>query len=257
MKTALKHAICIFLIVTLLSLCLVACGDEYDAPSTYEIEKRENDYVLSYSPKDCATQTGIIFYVAQNEQPTSYDYIAQALAHRGYFVAIAKIEGNHAVTFYDNNSVTNNVVNITNSLISNNPQMSFVLAGHLYGGNAVVRYIQENPTKASGAILLAPTYFDQRQLYDENGELLKDEQGNQVYAFDTIANTQIPTLVIDVATPDINRLPQEYTLHILQNATADGFGANSSEFDQATQLQIEAQHSATIEHVLAFLKEAL
>ncbi len=253
MKKAVKLIICTILLVTLALACLVACNDE-ETPTTFEVEQIESDYVLSFAPKGITATKGLIFYVGESETPKSYEYLARALAHRGYFVAIPKIEANHAVTFYDNVSVTNNVVNVTNSLISNNPTISFVLAGHLYGGNAVVRYIDENPHSAHGAILLSPTYFNFRQLYDENGEFLMDEDGNQIYAYDTLNGHQIPTLVLDVVEPDLSRLPEAHTARILQNATAEGFGANNSDFSQDKQNQIENQHKDTIQHVIAFLQ---
>ncbi len=253
MKTALKHSICIFLIVALLSLCFVAC-DAKKPPTTYEIEKLENDFVLSYSPKDYATQKGLIFYVGEGETPASYDYIAKALAHRGYFVAIPKIEWNDTIIYYDNTSVANTVVNITNSLISNNSQISFVLAGHLSGGGSVVRYLDEHEGVALGAILLSPTYYD-RIVYDNDGNYVLDQDGLVQYTFDTICDQQIATLVLDVAQPDEARLPSDRVLHILQNAATQGFGANSTDFEQDVQEQIEAQHALTIEYLLAFLQD--
>lgn len=283
----LKKIVCLAIVLAVLG-CLVACNKDnnevqYPSQHTYEVETMSNDKVLAFTPKDATPTRGLIFFVGTAIDPRYYTYLGHALAQKGYFVAIPNILFAYMFYEYDPSSpdtLTSEALAL--SLIMQNTSIRFFVGGHSQGGGAALRFAMEHAQIVSGAVLLAPLCFE-NQLLDEDGGYVLDENGETVKIKDSIADTNLPALLLQADNDHIlpaqqlqeapNRLPKTAQIHTLQNASHMAFSSSSANIGGAlsqmmpgsipdgtnangeaqTEQQAELQRQQTVELVLAFL----
>lgn len=101
---------------------------------------------LQFTPLAAAASTGLIFYPGGRVDPRSYAPLAHALAAQGYFVAIPTMPLNLAVFG----------INAADGVIAAHPEIRrWAVGGHSLGGSMAARYVQGEPAKVAGLLLLA------------------------------------------------------------------------------------------------------
>ncbi len=270
------------LIFALSAFCLFACEPkdeagavDYKKENSFSVRMTESNSALTFEPvanivhgQDGISYTsvkyryGVLFYVGTNADASAYSYIGNALAKQGYLVVIDKDK-----TAYKNYSSTE-------SVFSQYGNIDFFVSGHsAEGGAAAIRRAGES--SCLGAILLAPIADRHAQL-DENGNRVQDKNGVDIYVADTLANTSVPTLLIEgnsdlVRTSDQTkdvkeRMPQNCVEKIIANGTHTGFfDIDDSEnlpikfsnfiadFNASGLEQKQSQRDATIKYFLDFM----
>jgi hypothetical protein len=101
---------------------------------------------LQFIPLTSASDVGLIFYPGGKVDPRSYAPMAHALAAQGYFVDIPAMPLNLAVFG----------INAADGIIAAYPEIKhWAIGGHSLGGSMAARYVQGQPAKVSGLLLLA------------------------------------------------------------------------------------------------------
>lgn len=241
--------ICIF------SICLFACNKvdkddkaprlpsvDYSAVNNFTVVQTDTEETLEFAPDGVKCSYGVVFYVGTAITPINYAYLGNALAKQGYLVVMPKRPLNMTYFQYAEEETA----------FSKYPDVKFFVAGHSQGGGAAVKRAQENVDTISGIFLLAPLTYG-----------------------DTIANTNIPTLLINADNDHVltdqmksdakSTLPENRTELLLENACHMSF----SEFDDDSVLSFFggdgpmtdefriAQRQNTVSAVLDFLRTTI
>lgn len=258
MKSALNKKIIIFVLAATLffgMLFMSACDRKKDA-NPYE---RDNNFVvrtvdtsdaLEFHPVDFTPKYGVIFYVGALISPEHYAYLGEALAKQGYLAVIPKLDGNNAFNGYTLNEAA----------FYKYPSVKFFVGGHDLGGGAAVRRTMECSQYVQGVLLYVPTGFS-KQMYNADGSMVYDDEGNPVWQHFTTATLPNPTLLLE--TDDALRtaeLKQEAAAHINGTKTALHTleASISSDFSTHSATEIlNPQRSETVRLTLAFLKSVV
>ena len=105
-----------------------------------------NDRWLVFQPSSAKDTIGFIFYPGGRVDYRSYAPLAHAIANKGYLTIIVPMPLNLAVLG----------VNSANEVIATYPNITkWAIGGHSLGGSMAAQYIQDNPTKIEGLILLS------------------------------------------------------------------------------------------------------
>lgn len=284
-KSSKISAISVLLVLLLTSFCLFACnkGEQkpvdvnYQLANEFQIKTSNTDDYLVFEPilnpiynDSGMTYTkvnyryGVVFYTGFNIDASEYSYLGNALAKQGYIAVVSK-----------DKSALHNYASVEKAF-EQYQNVKFFVGGHsLQGGAAALRRASETQD-LSGAILLAPV-GDRHQVFDEDGKPKKDENGNNIFEPDTLANSTLPTLLLNgdsdkVLTQaqiadSLSRMPAACTKKTIEFGTHLGFtdidNANDvpfklpnyqADFDATTSLQRQSQRALTVEYILDFLK---
>ena len=242
-------------VCVILSICLIACNkNPYAEDNSFEVDVTEDENALTFAPKGFNYTYGVILYVGALIEPSEYTYLAEALAKQGYLTVIPKFPLNMSATNYTDEEPA----------FSAYPNVKFFIAGHDQGGGAAIRRAQDSGNKVAGVLLYSPVIVN-RRVYDyEQGKYLEDENGNPVYAPNSIAERSLPTLWIEsddaTRTEDIRNKVNEnvnmstVTEYELTNSTALGFSTNANDLTDEEKELRQAQLDLTVQYTLRFLK---
>jgi Alpha/beta hydrolase family len=101
---------------------------------------------LTYAPASGAPQAGLILYPGGKVPPAAYAPQAQAIAERGYLVAIVPVPFNLAV--FD--------IDAAQAVIDDHPEIStWAVGGHSLGGSMAAQFIDSHRGLAAGLVLWA------------------------------------------------------------------------------------------------------
>lgn len=248
---------CLMCAVCALSFC--ACNKKsdniYERDNDFEYTVTDGEDALVYEPKDVNYTYGIIFYVEFLFSPKQYDYLAVSLAKQGYLVVMPKLDGNS--------------YSQTEPAFAKYPNIKFFVGGYGVGGGAAIRRAQENPSAVVGTVLFTPIDAS-KQVVDENGKYVKDEDGNVMWTIYSIAELSLPTLLLEtdcdsIRTNDVvskakSRLnlntTEEYKL---ENSCHLGFLSTAAQFElvDLTDEEIATQHQSTISLTLSFMRKTV
>ncbi len=243
--------ICVF------SICLFACNNnvekdektpelpsvDYSINNDFSVIETDDENALAFAPDGVKCTYGVIFYVGTSISPTKYSYLGNALAKQGYLVVMPKRPLNMTYFQYAEEETA----------FSKYPDVKFFVSGHSQGGGAAVKRAQENVDTVAGIFLLAPL----------------------TYTGDTIADTSIPTLLINADNDHVltdkmksdakSTLPENRTEVLLENACHMSF----STYDADNVLSLfggdgpmtdehrATQRNATISAVLDFMRTTI
>lgn len=250
-------------LIAVCSLYFVSChnggGDIYAQDNNFAFNVIDGKDALVYEPKDVEYRYGIIFYVASLVPPQNYAYLGEALAKQGYLVVIPKLSLNLAYANYLGSEPA----------FKKYPNVKFFIGGHGLGGGAAVRRAQENHNDILGVTLYVPI-CSSRQIYDKNGQLTYDDDGNVIKEYESIAKFSIPTLLLEadgenirtnaMATDAKARLNPATTKTVkLPNAGYTGFyqADSATHTSSLTPQQRKTQLNAIINHTLNFLRSVV
>ncbi|MDE6060275.1 MAG: alpha/beta hydrolase [Clostridia bacterium] len=260
-NTILAIVTCLTCAVCALSFC--ACDKKsdniYERDNNFECTVTDADDALVYEPTGVSYSYGIIFYVGMFISPSEYGYIGEALAKQGYLVVIPKLASNDPDGGYLK----------TEPAFAKYPNVKFFVGGHDRGGGAAIRRAQENPQSVVGTVLFTPWGIS-KQVFDENGNLKRDEDGNIIWNKYSIASLSLPTLLIET---DCDSLRTEALIadaksrlnlntteeHILQNSCHFAFMSSATKSDaiSISDDEIAAQHQNTVSLTLAFMRKTV
>ncbi|MBR4800789.1 MAG: hypothetical protein IK048_03890 [Clostridia bacterium] len=277
--------ILIVLIVLTTSVFVLASCDKKDDLSVnymvsndYEItvtdyqtqsEQGNRCFARVYQPKDVAPKYGLLFFLGTFMRVENYEYLGEALAKQGYVVIIP----NSFLSYWQYDDIT---LPITQKALELFPDVKFFVGGHSQGGGAALRYICEDMDHVLGAVFYAPLLlYNTRELlkddYDEYDpdadKYVRDENGEKITVFDTLADSTLPTLLLEpdtdrVLTDEIKqdareRMPENVIHYVLENATHEGFSLPlPTQEGQDVELTEEqkTQIANIINHTLDFLQ---
>lgn len=283
-KTSKIPAICVLIVLILTSFCLFACNKSdqkavdvnYQIANDFQIKTSNTDEYLVFEPilnpiyNDTGmTYTavnyryGIVFYTGLNIGASEYSYLGNALAKQGYLVVVSKDKS----SFY--NYAT------SEKAFEQYKNVRFFVGGHsLQGGAAAIRRASETPDIA-GAVLLAPV-GDRHKVLDENGMPEKDENGIEIQVADTLANSTLPTLLVNGDSDKVltqaqiadtlSRMPAVCVKKTIEFGTHLGFTdiddsndvpfklpGYQADFDATASSQRKSQRNLTVRYILEFL----
>lgn len=283
-KTSKIPAICVLIVLILTSFCLFACNKSdqkavdvnYRIANDFQIKTSNTDEYLVFEPilnpiyNDTGmTYTavnyryGIVFYTGLNIGASEYSYLGNALAKQGYLVVVSKDKS----SFYNYDT--------SEKAFEQYKNVSFFIGGHsLQGGAAAIRRASETPDIA-GVVLLAPV-GDRHKVLDENGIPKKDENGIEIQVADTLANSSLPTLLVNGDSDKIltqaqiadtlSRMPAACVKKTIEYGTHLGFTdiddlndvpfkfpGYQADFDATASSQRNSQRNLTVRYILEFL----
>ncbi len=301
MKAFKKATNLIFALLLAATLCLVsfvACDKQKDdgaVPVNYaktnnfevtsstdvlnpEAEKQEQISATLYYPSDSSVKPryGFVFFVGSAIATDKYAYLGNALAKQGYVVAMPIVPLNMTYAYYE--SATKPAAE---KVMAKYPDVKFFVGGHSQGGGAAMRFACEMEDKAKGVVFLSPLCYEaypvERKDYDpydpESDRYERDEDGKIIYKFDTLAESSLPTLLLEasgdhVLTDDMkadakSRMPKDADCHVIKPGSHMSFSTwdddNTLAFfnndgDGLTQTDKENQRVLTVSYVLDFLQ---
>lgn len=238
---------------------VVGCNRNDDKPqnpyavkNNFSVTVTDCDDALEFAPEGFSPSFGMVLFTGALVNPEKYEYLARALAAQGYLVAISKLAYPQAYGNYNPNIST----------MLKYPKIKFFIAGHDVGGGAAVRHAMDYAAhgyNATGVILLAPTHFKTQKF--ENGQLVKDENGNPVWDHFSIADASIPTLLLEtddlLRTEELKAEAQQHingnvtTLNTLKNSSSIAFSTvSASLIDDKSAIE---QRSNTVSATMDFM----
>ncbi len=283
-KTSKIPAIYVLIVLILTSFCLFACNKSdqkavevnYQIANDFQIKTSNTDEYLVFEPilnpiyNDTGmTYTavnyryGIVFYTGFNIGASEYSYLGNALAKQGYLVVVSKDKS----SFYNYDT--------SEKAFEQYKNVSFFVGGHsLQGGAAAIRRASETPDIA-GVVLLAPV-GDRHKVLDENGIPQKDENGIEIQVADTLANSSLPTLLVNGDSDKVltqaqiddtlSRMPAACVKKAIEYGTHLGFTdiddsndvpfklpGYQADFDATASSQRNSQRNLTVRYILEFL----
>ena len=280
-KTIFTIIVSVILAITCL-VSLVACNKKTEASINYVDYSKDNNYEVQtdsylmnpeaedfeqYSlqvsyPKDITPKYGLIFFVGTAIGPSFYDYLNTVLVKQGYVVIMPDVT--LCMTYLNYEEETIPCVNKGKSLF---PNVQFFVGGHSQGGGAAMRYAVENESSMLGAIFMSPLCYEEHEV---------TKNGQTVMQFDTLANSTLPTLLLEASNDNVlddnmkadslSRMPQVYEHHMITPGAHMSFSTGDSDDilamfngdgDGITQEQKDKQRADTLSYVLAFIKGKL
>lgn len=283
-KTSKIPAICVLIVLILTSFCLFACNKSdqkavdvnYQIANDFQIKTSNTDEYLVFEPilnpiyndtgmtyTEVNYRYGIVFYTGFNIGASEYSYLGNALAKQGYLVVVSKDKS----SFYNYDT--------SEKAFEQYKNVSFFVGGHsLQGGAAAIRRASETPDIA-GVVLLAPV-GDRHKVLDENGIPQKDENGIEIQVADTLANSTLPTLLVNGDSDKVltqaqiadtlSRMPAACVKKTIEFGTHLGFTdiddsndvpfkllGYQADFDATASSQRKSQRNLTVRYILEFL----
>lgn len=153
MRRRFKVAIGILIALIVVSTGFVVWAETPASPMPEAIEALKSDSSVTvvtgswlvFSPTSSNVSVGFIFYPGGRVDFRAYAPLAHAVAARGYLVAIPKMPLNLAIFG----------TNIANDVIKFYPQIgSWTIGGHSLGGVMAAQFVNDNPSKIRGLVLL-------------------------------------------------------------------------------------------------------
>jgi hypothetical protein len=153
MRRRLKIAIGILVALIVVSTGFVVWAETPASPMPEAIEALKSDSSVTvvtgswlvFSSTSSNVSAGFIFYPGGRVDFRAYAPLAHAVASRGYLVAIPKMPLNLAIFG----------TNIANDIIKFYPQIgSWTIGGHSLGGVMAAQFVNDNPSKIRGLVLL-------------------------------------------------------------------------------------------------------
>ena len=296
MKTAFKKISIALLIVAFaltLATSFVACNKKKDTlpdvnyAVTNNFEITTTDYTINpeakeeerigariYAPNGVNAKYGVLFFLGTLIAPEYYDYLGTALAKQGYVMAIAV----SPFAFFDYEDKTKP---IADDVIARYPNLKFFVGGHSQGGGAAMRFACEYFDNVLGAFFLAPLTFGAREAtqaeYDKDAEKHPEwfnvTDSGKIYRADTLARTNLPTLLLEAANDHVlsaeqkldalEKMPLEAQHFVINPGAHMSFSAWDDDStlavfmndgDGITEAQKAAQKELTVSYVLDFLQ---
>lgn len=276
MKKKILATISTLLLAIFCCIGLCSCDKNKKVPVDYASDMNfdvkttiDNDYKV-YEPvssdgKEVDYKYGVIFYLGTAIKEDNYDYLGNALAKQGYLVVMPKI---YFASFQYKD---------VEQAFDRYKDVKFFVGGHSQGGGAAIRRAQENSDKVAGAILFAPLASRHQLLDGEGNPVVDEETGVEVYVNESIAELQLPTLLLEASCDNvlsskqkadaISRLnPQTTTKYMIDPGAHMSFSAMDSDSilslfkndgNGITQEQKDEQRRLTVEYTLAFLKSVV
>lgn len=283
-KTSKIPAIYVLIVLILTSFCLFACNKSdqkavdvnYQIANDFQIKTSNTDEYLVFEPilnpiyndtgmtyTEVNYRYGIVFYTGLNIGASEYSYLGNALAKQGYLVVVSKDKS----SFYNYDT--------SEKAFEQYKNVSFFVGGHsLQGGAAAIRRASETPDIA-GVVFLAPV-GDRHKVLDENGIPQKDENGIEIQVADTLANSSLPTLLVNGDSDKVltqaqiadtlSRMPAACVKKTIEFGTHLGFTdiddsndvpfklpGYQADFDATASAQRKSQRNLTVRYILEFL----
>lgn len=259
-----KHlALLIALIFIVFAVTLVACDKslpavDYEKDNDFEVVIEDGEDALVFSPKGARATVGLIFYVGTAIDAKNYAYLGESLAKQGYLAVFPKVP----LAFYGYKPREN--------AFERFKDVRFFLGGHSQGGGAAIRRAQEAPDRTAGLILLAPLcYKNNGAVYNGGGDVNNRN-------FYNVAEIGIPSLILHAAGDHVLTKEQQEAVfdcvdmrfceaHTIAPGAHMSFSTADSndvlemfgnDGDGISEQEKAAQREATINFVLAFLKNA-
>lgn len=214
---------------------------DYSVDNNYEVDRVEDDKLVTYLPKNITPKYGMIFYVGTAITPDKYDYLGKALARQGYVMTIPKESNCFAYLMYMDNEIS----------FDRYPNIEFFVGGHSQGGGASVKRTQENIDRVKGTILYAPLCYKDDSIKDTNKPTLLIEA--------TLDNVLTTTMKEDAK----SRLPENRVEYMIE-----GCHMSFSSMDEDLTLSLfndgplngsqkAFQKEETVRLTLAFMKSVI
>lgn len=270
-----KKAFIVIIAIVLMLASLasfVACNDKDETPTKYFVNIIDDENALIFEPVGKDIKYGLLFYVGTYISPDKYSYLGYRLAEEGYLTYIPKTQNDMPYTYFEEKELA----------FEKYPSVQFFIGGHSnQGADAALRRISETERKELGAIFFSPITVGHYQVFDKDGNPVKDEDGLDVYEDYTLASSSLPTLYIsgdkDAVCTQVqmdeskSRMPQNCVYKTIENGNHTAFAeinettdlpavlqllsTFSSDVTATTTLQKDDQRTLTANFVLQFIKD--
>lgn len=194
------------LIFILASFCLISCNRSSEPSKEYIDYTKDNNFEVEhttylanpdaeeidqygaeiYAPKDNYPKYGFIFYVGTFIDSECYLYLSNALAKKGFLVIVPNTSVGMTYTNYEEQTKV-----VTMKYIKEYSDVKFFIGGHSQGGGAALRFSVEEESSILGTIFMSPLCYEEHDVVLDNGETVK--------TFDTLVNSNLPTLLLVAA----------------------------------------------------------
>lgn len=273
-KTKVLSIILASIVLVLIFASLVACDKKQDGtPAEPYVEIIDDDDALVFKPMNSDVKYGLLFYVGTSISPQKYSYLGNALANEGYLVYIPKTRSDMPYQYFEEKELA----------FEKYPEVQFFIGGHSnQGADAALRRISETERKELGAIFFSPITVGHYQVFDKDGQPVKDEKGFEVYEDYTLADaTDLPTLYISGNEDAVctqaqtdeakSRMPQNCVYKTIEHGNHTAFAEINENSDLPIALQFFPnfktdvsnttiaqkgdQRTLTVYYVLQFIKD--
>ena len=185
-----KKAFIVIIAIVLMLASLasfVACNDKDDTKTKYSVNIIDDENALIFEPVGKDIKYGLLFYVGTYISPDKYSYLGYRLAEEGYLTYIPKTQNDMPYTYFEEKELA----------FEKYPSVQFFIGGHSnQGADAALRRMSETERKELGAIFFSPITVGHYQVFDKDGNPVKDKDGLDVYEDYTLASSSLPTLYI-------------------------------------------------------------
>ena len=270
-KKAFIVIIAIVLMLTSLA-SFVACNDKDDTKTKYSVNIIDDENALIFEPVGKDIKYGLLFYVGTYISPDKYSYLGYRLAEEGYLTYIPKTQNDMPYTYFEEKELA----------FEKYPSVQFFIGGHSnQGADAALRRMSETERKELGAIFFSPITVGHYQVFDKDGNPVKDKDGLDVYEDYTLASSSLPTLYISGEKDAVctqaqmdeskSRMPQNCVYKTIENGNHTAFAeinettdlpavlqllsTFTSDVTATTTLQKDDQRTLTANFVLQFIKD--
>ena len=232
----------------------------------------DDENALIFEPVGKDIKYGLLFYVGTYISPDKYSYLGYRLAEEGYLTYIPKTQNDMPYTYFEEKELA----------FEKYPSVQFFIGGHSnQGADAALRRMSETERKELGAIFFSPITVGHYQVFDKDGNPVKDKDGLDVYEDYTLASSSLPTLYISGEKDAVctqaqmdeskSRMPQNCVYKTIENGNHTAFAeinettdlpavlqllsTFTSDVTATTTLQKDDQRTLTANFVLQFIKD--
>ena len=270
-----KKAFIVIIAIVLMLASLasfVGCNDKDDTKTKYSVNIIDDENALIFEPVGKDIKYGLLFYVGTYISPDKYSYLGYRLAEEGYLTYIPKTQNDMPYTYFEEKELA----------FEKYPSVQFFIGGHSnQGADAALRRMSETERKELGAIFFSPITVGHYQVFDKDGNPIKDKDGLDVYEDYTLASSSLPTLYISGEKDAVctqaqmdeskSRMPQNCVYKTIENGNHTAFAeinettdlpavlqllsTFTSDVTATTTLQKDDQRTLTANFVLQFIKD--
>ena len=270
-----KKAFIVIIAIVLMLASLasfVGCNDKDDTKTKYSVNIIDDENALIFEPVGKDIKYGLLFYVGTYISPDKYSYLGYRLAEEGYLTYIPKTQNDMPYTYFEEKELA----------FEQYPSVQFFIGGHSnQGADAALRRMSETERKELGAIFFSPITVGHYQVFDKDGNPVKDKDGLDVYEDYTLASSSLPTLYISGEKDAVctqaqmdesqSRMPQNCVYKTIENGNHTAFAeineatdlpavlqllsTFTSDVTATTTLQKDDQRTLTANFVLQFIKD--
>lgn len=270
-----KKAFIVIIAIVLMLASLasfVACNDKDKTPTKYFVNIIDDENALIFEPIGKDIKYGLLFYVGTYISPDKYSYLGYRLAEEGYLTYIPKTQNNMPYTYFEEKELA----------FEKYPSVQFFIGGHSnQGSDAALRRISETERKELGEIFFSPITVGHYQVFDKDGNPVKDKDGLDVYEDYTLSLSSLPTLYISGDQDAVctqaqtdeakSRMPQNCVYKTIEHGNHTAFAEINETTDlpavlqllstfsndtaATTTLQKDDQRTLTANFVLQFIKD--